>query len=129
MKQKKNMAARNEKGVHYIVDAFGCKANLDSVETVHGMLVKLIKMVGMKRLSDPYVVDYKGENKLNNGVTGIILLSESHVSIHTYSNTGEFYFDLFSCRPFDVKVVRDFIKKTFQISDMNETVIRRGLIR
>lgn len=117
-----------QKGVHYIVDAFQCKGPLDDVKIIKKLLKDLVKMVGMKELSKPSVIFYKAKKDINSGVTGIILLNESHISIHTYSNRNEFYFDLFSCRPYDAEIIRKHLKKIFKIGKMKEKTIRRGLI-
>jgi S-adenosylmethionine decarboxylase len=117
-----------EKGIHYIINAYDCKANLDSVEAVRDLLVELVESVKMKRLSEPFVVFHNAENYQNSGVTGIILLSESHVSIHTFSNRGEIYMDLFSCKPYDVEIIRKKIVDFFKIGKLDETIIERGEI-
>jgi len=33
------------------------------------------------------------------GATGVILLAESHFSVHTYPENDKLYFDLFCCQP------------------------------
>jgi S-adenosylmethionine decarboxylase len=118
----------NNKGVHYIVNAYDCETNLDSVKAVEKLLNELVEKVGMTKLSVPTVLFHNAENIENSGVTGIILLSESHITIHTFSNRGEFYMDLFSCKPYDVKIVRDYINEMFKIGRLEEQTIRRGLI-
>jgi len=45
------------------------------------------------------------------GVTGTVILTTSHGSIHTWPLQGQFAFDLFSCRDFDVDVVVAFLKE------------------
>ncbi len=118
----------SEKGIHYIINACRCSRNLADTEVVRKMLLDLVRMAGMNRLSAPTVVFHDAKNRLNSGVTGIILLSESHISIHTYSERGDIYMDMFSCRPFDVNVVKAYVTELFGIADIDEQVIRRGLI-
>jgi len=117
-----------DKGVHYIINACGCERNLADTEAVRKMLLDLVRMAGMNKLSEPTVVFHNAKNKLNSGVTGIILLSESHISIHTYSERGDIYMDMFSCRPFDVDIVKAYVTELFGMAEIDEQVIRRGLI-
>jgi len=62
------------------------------------------------------------------GVTSILLLGESHYSVHTFHETNSYQVDLFSCNPeTNIKgIIRDFAKKTgATIDDIVE--IDRGL--
>lgn len=118
----------DKKGTHLIIDAYGCKQNLDNVKKIKNLLNDLVDMVGMKKLSNAKVVFYEAEKPINSGVTGIILLNESHISIHTYSNRDEIYMDIFSCRPFDPDNVKKYLKDFFKIDKLKQKVIRRGKI-
>ncbi|RME54828.1 hypothetical protein D6777_02545 [Candidatus Woesearchaeota archaeon] len=116
------------KGIHYIINAYDCKNNLDNVDSIKNLLIDLVKMLGMNKLSEPYVVFHNAENKINSGVTGIILLSESHISVHTFSNRNEVYMDIFSCKPYDVSLVKNKVYEFFSIGKSEETIIERGEI-
>lgn len=46
------------------------------------------------------------------GFTALILLSESHLAIHTYPERNSLYFNMYSCRgPEDAKPIFDFVKE------------------
>lgn len=55
---------------------------------------------------------------LEGGYSGIILLSESHASIHTYPEKDIAYMDLFSCRHIDEYKNEQFITKRFKVKDV-----------
>jgi hypothetical protein len=48
-------------------------------------------------------------------VEGIVVLSESHMTIHTIPEERYIHFDLFSCREFDVERVVDLLRHTFKV--------------
>ena len=51
-----------------------------------------------------------------NGYTGIGILKESHISIHTYPEENSMHVDFFSCRNLDQRMNNEFIEKYFQKS-------------
>lgn len=103
------------KTYHIIFDAIECDAKLISDEKfVFKLLMEIPKLVGMKILAGPNLIrDY---NPDNTGITGIAIISFSHISIHTFSKTREVFIDVFSCRPFDYQKVRAHLYKRLKLS-------------
>ena len=62
------------------------------------------------------------------GVTGVYLLSESHLSIHTWPEHGYAALDLFSCKNFDSSEIKKIIKEHFDTENVTFTSIERGVI-
>lgn len=113
---KKNKKTRKlTKTYHIIFDAIGCDEKLISDEKfVFNLLMEIPKLVGMKILAGPNLIrDYNPDNA---GITGIAIISFSHISIHTFSKTREVFADIFSCRPFDYEKVRSHLYKSFKVS-------------
>lgn len=80
------------KGVHFMVDYCGCDEKaLTDVETLKKVMLDAAKASGATVLD---AVDYVF---LPDGLTMVILLSESHASIHTYPEHGSCFVDLFTC--------------------------------
>ena len=59
------------------------------------------------------------------GVTVLTLLSESHVSIHTWPENGEAAVDIFTCGTCDPKIGCDLIVEKIQPSRYNLEMIKR----
>ena len=81
-------------GTHLILDGNGSKEKLDDEILIEEFLENLVNEIKMNKLSDVVIkrVDDMGEK---NGVTGFVLLRESHVSIHTFPRDGFFHADVF----------------------------------
>ncbi|MBI2667474.1 adenosylmethionine decarboxylase [Candidatus Woesearchaeota archaeon] len=64
------------------------------------------------------------------GYTSIILLAESHISIHTWPEKNLFSIDIFSCnKNFDPKKAEQEIIKFFNVKSYNSQVFLRSIPR
>lgn len=59
------------------------------------------------------------------GVTAICLLSESHISIHTWPEKGEAAVDVFTCGESEPKIACDIIIQQLNAVDYNLDYIER----
>lgn len=79
-------------GHHYIVEASGCDADIiSSVEKVQQILVKAAE------IAETQVWAISVNRFPPNGVSGVIVISESHISIHTWPEFGYGALDFYSC--------------------------------
>lgn len=119
-------------GLHLMVDAYGVPAKkLDDMKLVYRFLYSLPDLIGMSRLSMPIVVDAEeSASKFDpGGISGVILIKESHISIHTFSKRGFFTFDMYSCSNFEDRLdkVINYLKKTFPFKESEIQTVKRGL--
>ena len=83
-------------GTEWIIDAFGCDPQrLASIEALQMVFDRAIEDLGLKPVSAPAFHAFPGFG----GVTGFVMLSESHLSCHTFPENAFAAFDLFCCRP------------------------------
>jgi len=119
-------------GMHLMLDAYGANEEpLNDMRTVYRFLDVLPSKIGMHKLANPIVVDALPTNsgKDPGGVTGFVLIAESHISIHTFPRRKFFTLDLYSCNNFDqdVDTILSFIKETFGFEEKELRVVKRGL--
>lgn len=82
-------------GRQWIVDAFGCDAaRLRSAAALGEVFQSLVAELGLKPVALPVWHVFPGAG----GVTGFLLLSESHLACHTFPETGHAALDLYCCR-------------------------------
>jgi len=117
-------------GKHLTIDAYGIsRRKLASHEEVFRLLNDLPGMLGMHKLTTPYVVfdDWQmGRAKADWGVSGFVMIYESHISCHTWPEIGYVSMDVYSCRPFDHKKTIIFLKKFWKCRRMIVRVVKRG---
>lgn len=83
-------------GREWVVDAYGCDpSRLRSWRTLSVLFSRLVREVGLRTLGRPRWRIFPGEG----GVTGILLLTESHLACHTFPEEGFAAFNLYCCRP------------------------------
>lgn len=88
------------KGRHLLIDAYECDpAQIDDPVHLEQVLKGLVSSLGMELLGTKF------HHFHPQGVTGILLLSTSHISIHTWPEYGIAAFDLFTCGDSDPATV------------------------
>lgn len=85
---------------------------LEDPGAVSGFLEGLVERVGMSILAGPLVGIEHGDAD-RYGVSGVVILKESHAAVHTYPGLSQAFLDLFSCRPFEPEVVQAVITEFF----------------
>lgn len=95
---------------------------LSSVQVIDQYLRETVAAAGMRTLGEPQVYDIKEELTRQGervdpdepeGVTGVAVLSTSHVAIHTWPHRGYAIIDIFSCRDFQSAAIVGVLEKVF----------------
>ena len=83
-------------GTEWLVDAEGCSADLlGDIDAVRGLCDEVIADLALRVLGDPMWHQFPGPG----GVTGLYLLTESHLACHTFPESGLATFNLYCCHP------------------------------
>jgi S-adenosylmethionine decarboxylase len=114
-------------GPHLTLDLSDCdQVILDSLEKCFNLLNMLPGLIGMTKITVPHVFRYSGKIPDDFGITGFVVIAESHISLHTYPKKGYVFVDVFSCNQFDTKKTETIIKKFFRCKKCNSNVVLRG---
>lgn len=96
-------------------------------ETINNFLVDLVHELDMNVLAGPMVSEEAGEPQ-RAGYSGVIILYESHAAIHTYSELGQAFVDVFSCKPYDASRVERVMNRYFgDFEVVEQTTLGRGV--
>ena len=91
-------------GKHYLLNLYGCPFNKLND---YNFLISLLEDAAA--VSGATVVQTIHKKFEPQGVTVLILLAESHISIHTWPEKGEAAVDIFTCGDCDPKIGCDVI--------------------
>ena len=135
MSELKRFPVENGKtqfGMHFMLDAYEAdRESLADMKKVFKFLFELPDLIGMHRLGLPHVVnaDETASGFDPGGITGVTLIAESHISIHTFPERGFFTMDLYSCSNFneEVPVIMEYAKKMFGFGKHELQIVKRGL--
>lgn len=115
-------------GMHLMLDGYGCNQTaLEDEGFMRAFLSEFPEKIGMTKLMSPYVSRYEGVNPKDWGLSGFVLIAESHVSIHTFPMEGSISVDVFSCRAFDIGAAEREIVARFGISRIERHILDRGV--
>lgn len=109
-------------GKHIVADLYGTKQELIAKkEKVREVMESAVRFAGMKKIKS-YYKQFKPW-----GVTGIVLISESHISIHTWPEYNLVNLDIFSCgEKKKVEKAFEFFLRRFKPKYYKKIEIDRG---
>jgi S-adenosylmethionine decarboxylase len=83
-------------GLEWLVDAHGCDpARLRDAALLDRVFARAVEELGLRPLGAPRFHAFPEPG----GVTGMLLLSESHLTCHTFPERAFASFNLYCCRP------------------------------
>ena len=109
-------------GTHLLIDLWGA-TNLADPELIDRALREAAETAGATILHSHF-----HHFSPNGGVSGVIVLAESHISIHTWPERDFAAVDIFMCGACDPYKAMPLLKATFKPSFVNLNEQRRGLI-
>lgn len=109
-------------GSHGLLDLYGCPSELLRDEGyLKTALQQAAKLIGATVLDSRFHT-FGGEG----GVTGVLLLAESHLSIHTWPEHGFAALDVFLCGSLMPESAKDWLQQALQAERGVWQVYRRG---
>jgi S-adenosylmethionine decarboxylase len=116
-KKSKNL---NSLGIHLIAD-FWFGKEIKKPKELEKILIEAAKKAGNIPLKFYY-------HKFNpHGLTGILLLAESHIAFHSWPEFNYLAIDIFSCgKNTEPKRALNYLKKTLKPKKTKLSIIKRG---
>ena len=111
-------------GRHILCEAYGCDPEvLDNLKLVEEVMVKAALRAGAE------VREVAFHRFSPQGVSGVVVISESHLAIHTWPELGYAAIDVFTCGDtVDPQVACDYLIESLRATDVTETLVARGVL-
>ncbi len=110
-------------GFHYVVEAAGCDpevlANADKIRQIFLEAAK----IGNMEVKSSYFFKFSPT-----GVSGVVIVAESHISVHTWPEKGYAALDVYTCgTKADPEKAVDYILEKFKAKYAHISEIKRGI--
>jgi S-adenosylmethionine decarboxylase len=109
-------------GKHILADFYGCEADLDDIENLKSICKEAAKRAGATVVGE---ASYKF-NPL--GCTLALILSESHLSLHSWPEDDKRFasIDFYTCGDCDPALGIEYLKERLKPTDTDIIQIQRG---
>jgi S-adenosylmethionine decarboxylase len=127
---ERNFDLRKQYGPHITIDCDKCNhLEIADEAKLADFLIHLSQHIGMKIIGGPHIGSYKEDVRSELwGLSGFVLIAESHISIHTYPHLERDYalIDIFSCKYFDVIETLQFVIDRLRPKYIFLNFVKRG---
>lgn len=109
-------------GRHLLVELHGCSTDkLDDKQTIEALMTKAARDAGAT------VVGTLFHTFAPQGVSGVVVVEESHLSIHTWPEHGYAAVDMFTCGECQPERARDVLARGLDADRAEILLVERGL--
>ncbi|MEE9309780.1 MAG: adenosylmethionine decarboxylase [Cocleimonas sp.] len=109
-------------GTHLILDYWGAK-HLSDIQLIEKALREAVKMTGSTLLHI-----HLHHFTPNGGVSGVAVLAESHISIHTWPERDYAALDVFMCGDTEPEKAIAIFENAFEADEVKVTQHQRGVV-
>ena len=114
--------------MHLVVDGYGADPEkLKDSDLMFRFLDEYPSAIGMTKMIAPQVYTYRGKTPEDWGLSGFVLIAESHISVHTFPDRGYVNIDIFSCKDFDPDSSLQDVKESFSLDQVRVWTMDRGV--
>lgn len=114
----------NALGRHILVEFYQCNQDiLNDVARVRDMMMEATRQSGATLVTENF------HHFSPYGVSGVIVIAESHLTIHTWPEYGYAAVDLFTCgETVDPWIAFDILKKGLDCQETQHNEMKRGIL-
>ncbi len=113
--------------VHLMLELYNCDQSvLTSEPTLRRVLDEYPGKIGMDKVSPVFLYDIETSNPLDAGMSGFVIIAQSHVSMHAWPEYGEVDIDICSCKEFSQEDAIAFAKEMFKTDDVEAHFVVRA---
>jgi S-adenosylmethionine decarboxylase len=113
--------------VHLMLELYGCSREVLTDEPrLRRVLDEYPGRVGMEKVSPVHLYDIETSNPLDAGMSGFVVIAQSHISMHAWPEYGEVDIDICSCKEFSQEDAIAFAKEMFQTEDIEAHFVVRA---
>ena len=114
--------------MHLIIDGYSSNPDiLQSEAFIYQLLDQYPAEIGMNKICPPHVVRYVGTKPADWGISGFVMIAESHISIHTFVEHRYVNMDVFSCKDFNAEQAIKGLSDRLQLTEVKTHLLDRDI--
>nr|WP_114985768.1 adenosylmethionine decarboxylase [Cyclonatronum proteinivorum] len=112
-------------GRQILVEYYDCNSDIiNDVSQIESILLEAT------RKSQASIISHNFHKFSPHGVSGTVVIAESHVAIHTWPEYGYAAVDIFTCgETIDPWIIQEHIKERFESKNVSSLEMKRGMFR
>lgn len=112
--------------MHLIIDGYASDPRkIADMEFIYEFLDNYPKQIAMTKVSTPQVSKHESAEPREEGISGFVLLAESHISIHIFPERSYINIDIFSCNDFDSDQAVVGLQQQFALTNLRSYILNR----
>lgn len=111
-------------GYHLMLDCSGCE-NIDDRDTIYRFIKDLVVRIDMVAHGEP-IIEHLLPGDPKQGYSLMQLITTSNISAHFMELDGTAYFDIFSCKEFDLECAKSVVREYFHPKKMRVNYLTRN---
>ncbi len=113
-------------GYHLVLDCKGCDTKkVTSRDNINDFIKILVKEINMKAYKEPIIEHFATHNPDAAGFSFVQLIETSAITGHLVDKNGDAYIDIFSCKEFDIEIVKKVLNTFFTPKKIKITFLTR----
>lgn len=112
-------------GRQILVEYYDCETDrINDVDFIESALLEAT------RRSKATIISHNFHKFSPHGVSGVVVIAESHVSIHTWPEYNYAAVDIFTCgETIDPWVIQEYLKDAFDSKNISSMEMKRGMFK
>lgn len=112
-------------GRQILVEFYDCNSEkINNVEFIEASFLEAV------RKSNATIISHNFHKFSPHGVSGVVVIAESHVSIHSWPEYNYAAVDIFTCGDtIDPWVIQEYLKETLESTNISSMEMKRGMFR
>lgn len=112
-------------GYHLMLDCSGCDIpSISDRDNIYKFIKDIVPRIGMNAHGEP-IIEHLLPGDPKQGYSVMQLITTSNICVHFMELDGTAYFDIFSCREFDLQLAQDIVKEYFKPSRIRVNFLTR----
>jgi S-adenosylmethionine decarboxylase len=110
-------------GIEWVIDAVGCDAaRLRDPQIVRALFDDVVSALRLKPVAPLHLHQFGGEA----GITALLLLSESHLALHSFPEHAAVTVNLYSCKDREELAWSVVLREAFGAREVSVRLLARG---